>query len=234
MANSADSTTVPRWFVHYPTDSHLSRVLTHQLLGAMTDPEQRRSAATALAKHVGAETLIVFLLDPDVLMYLPAPGFVQTLPDRRSWTNFLARCTAQGEAHAVLAYPGYADLQPVSGVDDERGAILVLVGGVPHDDGVAVLRLLLPLLAAAFRGERAVLAAQAQAEIARRSALEARQLAEGLDAARRDLNRLYGEVRIALQARDEFLAAVTHDLNTPLTAIRGHTQLLHRLNASDE
>ena len=36
------------------------------------------------------------------------------------------------------------------------------------------------------------------------------------------------EVEAALRARDEILAAVSHDLRTPLTSIMGFTQLLRR------
>ncbi|MBI4494084.1 MAG: GAF domain-containing protein [Chloroflexi bacterium] len=43
-----------------------------------------------------------------------------------------------------------------------------------------------------------------------------------------DNARLYQEVQQALRTRDEFLAAVTHDLKNPLTIIKGHVQLLQR------
>ena len=47
-----------------------------------------------------------------------------------------------------------------------------------------------------------------------------------LFAAERDA---HAEAQTALRVRDEFLASVTHDLKTPLTTIRGRTQLLLRL-----
>ncbi|HTE84554.1 MAG TPA: PAS domain-containing sensor histidine kinase [Dehalococcoidia bacterium] len=40
--------------------------------------------------------------------------------------------------------------------------------------------------------------------------------------------RLYRDAREALQVRDEFLATISHDLRTPLTTIRGLTQLVLR------
>jgi signal transduction histidine kinase len=43
-----------------------------------------------------------------------------------------------------------------------------------------------------------------------------------------DNARLYQEVQQTVQARDDFLAAVAHDLRTPLTAIKGQSQLLQR------
>jgi len=44
-----------------------------------------------------------------------------------------------------------------------------------------------------------------------------------------DNARLYQEAQAALRMRDEFLSSVTHDLRTPLSTIKGRTQLLQRL-----
>lgn len=41
-----------------------------------------------------------------------------------------------------------------------------------------------------------------------------------------DNARLYREARYAVRVRDEFLAAVAHDLRTPLTTLKGYAQLL--------
>ncbi|HET8631883.1 MAG TPA: GAF domain-containing protein [Thermomicrobiales bacterium] len=48
-----------------------------------------------------------------------------------------------------------------------------------------------------------------------------------------DNARLYQQAQRALQARDEFLAAVSHDLKSPLSTIKGYAQLL-RLRARRE
>ena len=61
----------------------------------------------------------------------------------------------------------------------------------------------------------------------------ARDLALAEDLARRagaaiENSRLYHEVQNALRTRDEFLSAVAHELKTPLTTIKGFTQLLER------
>ncbi|HEX2174039.1 MAG TPA: response regulator, partial [Dehalococcoidia bacterium] len=43
-----------------------------------------------------------------------------------------------------------------------------------------------------------------------------------------DNARLYRDVQASVRARDEFLSSASHDLKTPLTAIRGLAQLAHR------
>ncbi|MGH2584430.1 MAG: sensor histidine kinase, partial [Dehalococcoidia bacterium] len=49
-----------------------------------------------------------------------------------------------------------------------------------------------------------------------------------------DNARLYQAAQAALRVRDEFLSSVTHDLRTPLSTIKGRTQLLQRLTGRGE
>jgi len=82
------------------------------------------------------------------------------------------------------------------------------------------------------RGERlGTLGLQTTAHSGRRLGPEDLALAEELG--RRaglaiDNARLYAEAQQALRVRDEFLASVSHDLKTPLTAIKGLAQLVAR------
>ena len=67
---------------------------------------------------------------------------------------------------------------------------------------------------------------------------DVQDLALAEDLARRaalavDNARLYQEAQEALRIRDEFLSSVTHDLRTPLTAIRGRAQILLRRAGRD-
>ncbi|CAA9583068.1 MAG: hypothetical protein AVDCRST_MAG59-5060, partial [uncultured Thermomicrobiales bacterium] len=41
-------------------------------------------------------------------------------------------------------------------------------------------------------------------------------------------DRAIAELRAADRAQDTFVVAAAHELNTPLTAVKGHTQLLRR------
>lgn len=199
-----------------------------RLLADLAEPARRPAAAQALAAQFGAETLCIFLLDPEVDQFLPAPGFPPTLPEGRAWRTVLVACRDHGVWRGEAPYPAAGQRVPALGLS-VADLILVLLGGAPREDRLDELAALLPLLAAALRGERAATVAATQVELMRRSAAEARELAEGLDAARRELERLYAEVRAALHSRDEFLASVTHDLKTPLTTVYGYVQLLQRV-----
>jgi signal transduction histidine kinase len=228
MGSLVDSTTVRRLCVSSPTDHGGDRTLDLRLVGALTEPNRRAIAAQTLARHVGADAMLVFLFDPEVDAYLPAPGFVQTLPDGRVWQQFLRRGADEGCWTGELPFPESGAQLPALGVRGAGDAVLVLLGGAPRGPAVADLARLLPLLAHAFQGEWTAQSAQAQVTLLRRAATEAQTLAEGLAAARRELERLYGEVRAALDSRDAFLSSVTHDLRTPLTTITGYVQLLQR------
>jgi signal transduction histidine kinase len=214
--------------VSSPTDVRPGHAATLRLVAVLADLDRRAEGARALARHVGAEDLLVFLFDAEVGAYLPAPGFVQTLPGGRSWQAFLRACVDDEYRVDGVPFPTVADRTRAVGLRGADGAVLVLLGGTPRREALEDLALLLPLLAAVYREERTARSAQAQATLLRRAATDAQALADGLDAARRELQRLYGEVRAALESRDAFLAAVTHDLKTPLTAVLGYVQLLRR------
>jgi len=193
---------------------------TLTLAARLVETRQRRDAARALAAHLGAEDMMVFIEDPETRVFLPAPGFPQTLPRARRWHAFLAACVRAGAHMDKVPFPDAATMTTATGIAQDRSAI-VLLDGAPCAADMSAASLLLPLLAAAFRGEQAAHAAAAQAALARQAAAEAEILARSLDSARIELQE-------ALHARDEFLLSITHDLKTPLAAIKGLAQMLHR------
>jgi signal transduction histidine kinase/ActR/RegA family two-component response regulator len=182
---------------------------------------------------LGAEQLIIFTSDPELGVLLPAPGFPQTLPDGRAWKGFLAACVRGGEAAARLRPAPAEDPRAVLGIAGEDGSVLVLVGGEPRRAEVAQLQALLPLLAAAFRGERIALIAESRAALARQAAQQATSLAEALDSARASLRQALNRVHEADRRKDEFLAMLAHELRNPLAPIRNASELLARTAPGD-
>jgi len=181
----------------------------------------RRESARELAEYLGVEDLFIFIVDPALGVMLPAPGFPQTLPGGRTWQNFLSECTKTGQHTAQLISPVRSETISAFGVAAEDGSILVLLGGSPVGELVSVVKQLLPLLAAAYQGERAAQNEASQARLAKTAAEQSRQLIKSLDEARRELHQ-------TLQLRNQFLSIAAHELKTPLTSILGYTQILLR------
>ncbi len=145
--------------------------------------------ARELAKYLGADDLTIFIFDADIQTYLPAPGFPQTLPEGRKWKTFLDECKKNGQSTAALSYVGLAEpVQVISVLGPLGNILLAMIGGAPDKDEVEEVRLLLPLLAAAFKGEQMVKNAQAKTSIAQETAADAKTLTESLDRARRELS----------------------------------------------
>lgn len=179
--------------------------LTLTLVARLAEPAGRMDGARALARHLGADDLVIFTPDPDLSVSLPAPGFPQTLPQASRWHAFVAACAAEGDL-CVGELPGLgADaLVPALGLSAGDGAVLVLLGGTATPGGarLATLRVLLPILTALCRHERAEATAQGQARMAREVAAQARALASALDGARYDLQQALRETETARQRLD--------------------------------
>lgn len=171
------------------------------LAANLADAAGRQASARALAEELGAQNLLIFVPDPEIGTLLPAPGFIQTLPGRRQWREFLNRSIQQGYSTSALSFPISDSPGCAYGYAGEDGSVLVLLGGSPSPENTEHIRLLLPLVSAACAAERVAHIAEAQSSIAREAVTQANQLAASLDVARRDLQRAYThaeEVRLLL------------------------------------
>jgi signal transduction histidine kinase len=181
----------------------VSAVLGHVV--ALTRSEERARAAVALGNLLGGELVIVFLRDETVGALLPAPGFPQTFPNGRAWRRFLEECVAREESHVdALSSPRGGEPRPAFGFACGPEVVAVVLGTDQRPADLSELRELLPLLAAAFRGERAAAHAEGQTRLAGQAAAHAEALATALDAVRGQLQRALAE---AEQARRELEVA---------------------------
>ena len=196
------------------------------VLASLAEPATRLEGARALARMLGSDDMIIFVPDAQLGTLLPAFGFPQTLPGGRIWRSFIERCTAGVTCVDTVRSP-FTNLDTTArGYGCTDSSLLVLLGGSPDDERVRELLWIVPILALAYRGERAEVATRGQIEIARDAAMKAQALAGALDEARVRLQKALAQAEAATRAQHEFLAVVSHELRTPLTAILGWTRIL--------
>ncbi len=189
------------------------------LIAGLTQPANRRAAADALARHAGAEHLLVFVPDRELEILLPAPGFPQTLPHAKRWQEFLAGCSTDSFSQGDLPFPDETSKANATGVAAEDGSVVVLLGG-EHDLEIAIdISLLLPIIAAAFEGERTAAVASGNTAVAKQAASQAKLLAASLEKAREELRHTLADARRANAAKDRFMAVLSHELRTPLNPV---------------
>ena len=189
------------------------------LVAGLTQPENRRAAARALAAHIGADDLMVFVRDPELNILLPAPGFLQTLPDASAWRRFLDNCVVNSFQQGELTFPTVGATLDVSGFAAEDGSVIVFLGGSHSIEKGVDVSLLVPILAAAFQGERIAAVAEGKTAVAKQAATQAKLLTDSLDKARNELRHTLVEAQRANASKDRFLAVLSHELRTPLNPV---------------
>ena len=202
------------------------------LLATLADVAVREAAAARLASWLGAEELLVFLLDQDVSALLPAPGFRATVRGGPSFRALLKAAARPGEHQAQVEYPPSVT-QTVTARVTEEGLAFVLVGGAPSQERLTAVVDCSPLLAALFHAENRKRVAEGEAAVARAVGRRANDLAHALDSARVELEHALEEsarLNIELQdndrRKDEFLAMLGHELRNPMAAIGGALQVM--------
>ena len=171
-----------------------------RLFGDLARIEKRVEASRVLARELGGSCLVVFLRDDEVGAFVAGPGFQQTFPNGSEWQRFLRTCAESGEHRGPLSLSSRDERLPAVGTSGDGDSVLVLLGSTGLPDDVQWLREVLPMLAAALRGERSAELAATQAALARDSAHRAFELATALDGTRRHLEHA---LRMAEESRAE-------------------------------
>lgn len=147
---------------------------------SLINPDVRAAGAPELAGIAGASHLCVFIRDPELAKFLPAPGFPQRLPKGLAWAQFLASVERTGHAAAELPSPYSKQPVSVSGSLVNERTILVLFGENVTPEGHACLAPAVSVLAALFLQETKTRLSEIQASVARSTAMESRKLAQSL------------------------------------------------------
>jgi signal transduction histidine kinase/CheY-like chemotaxis protein len=216
-----DSITAPPSSALFPANGlSQSLIELYQLVAMLTDRTRRAEIARAVAARAGADDLIIFVRDAAVDVWLPAPGFVQTLPQARRWRTFLASLESQSPLKGFLpSFNGDGSDVPALGVRAADASVLVLLGGEANPDVAHAISLVVPALAGAFQGEQSLVAADGHARVAQEAVGQSKLLTASLESARHALQEALSKAEAANAAKDQFLAVLSHELRTPLAPV---------------
>ncbi len=203
-----------------PTDAHMLR-----FLGAFASVDLRREAAAALATALGGDELFVFGRDPEINVFLPAPGLPQTLKDGPSWQAFIARCLEVG-CHRGELPGGDGELRPAQGCSAEGDVVLVLLGRSAPEADLHELRLVAPVLGALIRSERHNRAMEVRTRTATETATRARELSEALKRSHEKLHAAYAQAESAKQEAE----MLSEELNAQAAELQEQASMLEEAN----
>jgi signal transduction histidine kinase/CheY-like chemotaxis protein len=208
--------------------------------------EDRRGAARELAAHLGVEAIIALVRDPELPVFLPAPGFEQTLPGGPLWRSFLAACLAQEDVRGQVGYPARDTPKPACALR-LGSALFVFIGGEPKLSETE--RAALQVAGEVFARDHRAVIAEGKARAATEAAVHAGAVSRALEVTRHELHeslaesaRLNDELRrtadrehealaeaqAASRTKDEFLAMLGHELRNPLAPILTALQLMRQ------
>ena len=193
---------------------------------ALGDPARRLESASRIAHACGARQLLLFVRDPEVGAFVPAPGFPRTLRGGATWRELMRRCLAPGRHRARVELPQGTHVDALCLVPD--GVAAVFLGGPLDETALASFERLLPIVSRTLRDEQQVQVALADARQARGSASRAQVLADALESARAEHARLNAQLREEHRRKDDFLAMLAHELRNPLTPLVTSIEIIRR------
>lgn len=163
-------------------------------------PAARSAGAPKLAAMVGATHLCIFLRDPELQRFLPAPGFCKTLPKGLQWSAFLRGVESDGDKTGTLPSPYTLLPTHVSARLLDSDTISVLFGNGVDPTGHEKLRSAICVLSALGLQELRTRLAEIQGSLARATALESQRLAQSLSEVH---DRLASTLQRTLQLSEE-------------------------------
>ncbi|HUR89711.1 MAG TPA: ATP-binding protein [Ramlibacter sp.] len=195
----------------------------HQLVGALGDETRRQQAASDIAHLAGARELLLFVRDPELQVFVPAPGMPKTLPGAAAWRQMLAGCGDRVQVNK-LEIAGQAVIASAAVVEE---CAFVLVGE-QQCEFPQLLADSMQLLSAALRAQQSLRLEVAAAAEARNVAAQARQLAHALDSARAAAAELNHQLQNEHERKDQFLAMLAHELRNPLAPMTSALEIVRR------
>lgn len=178
-------------------------------IAALADRGDRERAAQALAEHLGARALYVFVADPEIgRVLVPAPGFRATHAGGPGWRALLERARSPG-IHRGEVRTGEGDAVAAASAWRGRDIALVFVGAEPDPSDFELLAATAPLVEGMLRAEHATFVADGLLRSARDESRHSAALTLALDAARADLERSADRTRHLQSATSALASALT-------------------------
>ncbi|MDB5132686.1 MAG: chemotaxis protein [Mucilaginibacter sp.] len=207
-----------------------------KLIAGLSDRENRFQAAINLAGYFGCRYLFVFIIDQEIGILLPAPGFPQTLPDGRAWQAFINNCPANGHYSGYLPFPESNNMLASTGISGPEKSIAILLGGSPSEKELEPLQAILPMLVHVFTQELAQSTANTRVALAGKAVAKAEKLAATMDVMRVHLKDALVQkekdkkaIEELMKKKDEFMNVASHELKTPITTMKAYLQILQKM-----
>ncbi len=209
-----------------PTATYSRKTLI-RLLVDLLEPARRQAAISELSQLLAVDSFVVFVPDAEIGRLLAAPGFPQTFPDRKVWSDFIATTKTRQAHRGSLPWPEPNTLMPAVGMKVGDAAVLIVLGGRPDPEQVEELSELIQLIVPGLTCERTLATVGVQLQLAHQATRESSALAASLDEARRAAQNEVAARKKAesdlRHARDE-LARTNLDLED---RVRERTERLH-------